>query len=253
MSTYDVVKFAHIGFGTIALLSFWISAATRKGSAPHKASGKVFLLAMVAVLALSVPMAWTIWFKFSRTLGAFLAYLIVLVSAGVWRAWRAVRDRRDFRRYVGPVYRTLALSNLAAGLGVFALGSSVGSPLFAGFSLIGVASGVAMLRFARAEPSDPRWWLSEHLSAMLGNGVATHIAFLSIGLPRLVPVLDTPAWTYTAWFGPVAMLYVAQYFLRRKYLPSRPAPDQSQPQSQRSSRTKIDPASSLSGNLAVGS
>ena len=245
MSTYEIVRYAHVGLGTVALLSFWSAALLRKGSAPHKSAGKVFLLAMAGVLALSVPMTWIIYLEHSRPLAGFLAYLIVLVATGAWRSWRAIRDRHDFRRYTGPVFRALAVLNLAAGAGALALGVGIRSPLFAGFSLIGVASGVAMLRFAARPPADPRWWLSEHLGEMLGNGVATHIAFLSIGLPRLVPALNTPAWTYTAWFGPVALLYVAQYVLRRKYL--KPL------QSQRSSRTNTAPASTLSGNLAVGS
>ena len=245
MSTYEIVRFGHVGLGTVALLSFWTGALLRKGGAPHKAAGKVFLLSMALLLVLSVPMTWIIWIKQSRVLAAFLAYLIVLVSGGVWRAWRAIRDRNDFRRYTGPVFKALALANLASGLGVLGLGLSVRAPLLAGFSLIGVASGVAMLRFAARPPADPRWWLKEHLSEMLGNGVATHIAFLSIGLPRLLPALNTPAWTYTAWFGPVALMYVAQYFLRRKYLTPL--------QSQRSSRTNTAPSSTLSGNLAVGS
>ena len=51
--------------------------------------------------------------------------------------------------------------------------------------------------------AQPRWWLAEHYGAMLGNGVATHVAFLSIGLPRLLPAIDGDALHYLGWFAPL--------------------------------------------------
>ena len=58
---------------------------------------------------------------------------------------------------------------------------------------------------------------------MLGNGVATHLAFLAIGLPRLVPALANPLWTNIAWLAPIGVALVAGMLLRRKFLPARPA------------------------------
>ncbi|MCA1713620.1 MAG: hypothetical protein LC715_00305 [Gammaproteobacteria bacterium] len=43
------------------------------------------------------------------------------------------------------------------------------------------------------------WWLVEHYSAMLGNGIATHVAFVSIGLPRLLPAVDGVGLHYLGW------------------------------------------------------
>ena len=249
MRTYEIVRAVHIVFGTAALASFWAGALARKGSALHRASGRVFLSSMALVLVFSVPMTAIIWRSQGPVIGTFLAYLIVITGTGTWLAWRAVQDKRDFRRYAGPVFRALAVLNVGAGLAVLAFGLRKGLPLFAGFSLVGILGGASMLRFAARGPSDPRWWLGEHLGAMLGNGVATHIAFLAIGLPRLVPQLATPTWNYVAWFGPLALSLLAQVYLRRKYLPPRPPVAQSQ----RSSRTNTEPASTLSGNLAVGS
>ena len=53
-----------------------------------------------------------------------------------------------------------------------------------GFSLIGIGLAVSMWR-RRAVPT-PRWWIREHLGAMLGAGAATHVAFLSTGLGRVL-------------------------------------------------------------------
>jgi hypothetical protein len=78
-----------------------------------------------------------------------------------------------------------------------------------------------MLRFARARPAEPKWWLKQHFGAMIGNGVATHIAFLSIGLPKLLPMLAGPVLQNLAWLGPLSIAVVARVLLNRKYMKSR--------------------------------
>lgn len=219
MSTYELIRYAHIGVGTAALAAFWISGIARKGSPLHKASGKVYLATMAAILATAAPMAVIIGLSGRTLMAAFLAYLVVIVATGVWNAWRAIRDKRDFAAYTGRVFKTLAWLNIGSGLAVLALGLARNVPLFAGFSLVGLIGGIVMLRFARRPPASPRWWLTEHLGAMLGNGAATHIAFLAIGLPRLVPALNTPTWNYVAWFAPVLIAFGARVVLTRRYLP----------------------------------
>ena len=56
---------------------------------------------------------------------------------------------------------------------------------------------------------------------MIANGVATHIAFLQIGLMRLVPELGGPVIQNLGWFGPLTTAYVAAYWLNRRYMKSR--------------------------------
>ena len=92
------------------------------------------------------------------------------------------------------------------------------------FSGIGLLTFKGMWQLSRQRPTDPRWWLREHLNAMIGNGVATHIAFLSIGLPRLLPMLDGQTLRTLAWLGPLTLAFVAGSSLTRKYLPKKPVP-----------------------------
>ena len=56
---------------------------------------------------------------------------------------------------------------------------------------------------------------------MIGNGVATHIAFLSIGLPKLLPMLSGPVLQNLAWLGPLMLSIIAGIYLNRKYMPVR--------------------------------
>ena len=123
----------------------------------------------------------------------------------------------------GPVYRVLTWLNLAGGIAIAGVGLFVAEQMqliIVGFSLIGISSFVRMRRFAAQPPAEARWWMRQHLNAMLGNGVATHIAFLSIGLPRLLPVLQGPLFQNIAWLAPLGVSALAGLYLGRKYLPA---------------------------------
>ncbi len=227
MSLYSTLTLLHAGLGTVALATFWTAGLARKGSPVHRAAGKLYLLAMAALLALALPMSLIILASGREVAGAFLLYLLLITTTSVWGSWRAIRDKRDWARYTGPVHRALMWLNLAGGLGIAAVGVFLAQQMqlvIVSFSLIGVIGFVQMWRFRRQPPADPRWWLREHLTAMLGNGVATHIAFLSIGLPKLLPMLAGPALANLAWLGPLVVAAVAGAWLVRKYLPRRAAP-----------------------------
>ena len=175
---------------------------------------------MLGIILTGAPMAAVRWFEGHPVTAAFLGYLVVIVAAGTWTAWRAVRDKFDVARFTGPVYAALGWLSLLSGLGVLALGIKVGAPLLIGFSAVGLFAGQDMLRKRRDTrrlTATPRWWFVEHYTAMLGNGVATHIAFLGIGLPRLLPAVDGTALHYSAWFGPLLVAAIAKVLLDRRY------------------------------------
>src|SRR5690606_22224551 len=162
MDSLSVFALPHALAGTLALLTFWTTAALRKGSQPHRLVGRVYLLAMVGVIVTGVPLTLGRWLG-GQTVGAtFLAYLLLLVTTTVWLSWRAIRDRGAPARYFGQVHAALAVANPLAGLGVLALGLSTGSALLAGFSLIGVFTGIDMWRRRRVMPARPNWWMQEH-------------------------------------------------------------------------------------------
>lgn len=226
MSVYSILVFFHVALGTLALVTFWMAGMSKKGSPLHKGAGKVYLLAMAGLLVAALPMSLQIVFTRSQVGGAFLLYLLVISCTSVWTSWRAIRDKRDWARYTGPVFKGLMWLNLASGVAIAAIGLMFAQSMqlvIVSFSAIGIVSFVQMWRFSRKAPDDPRWWLRQHLTSMLGNGVATHIAFLSIGLPRILPMLAGPTLQNLAWLGPLAVAVVAGMWLTRKYLPKRPA------------------------------
>ena len=222
MTAYSLLVSIHGAVGVLALATFWSAAALRKGSTLHRRSGQVYLLAMLGIIVTAIPMA-VVKVQLGHTLiAAFLGYLVVITATGVWGAWRAIRDKHDVTRYTGPVYQAFAWLCLGSGVAVLALGIRAGAPLLIGFSVVGLFAGQDMLRKRRQRDrlaEQPRWWLVEHYSAMLGNGVATHIAFLAIGLPRLLPGIDGVALHYLGWFAPLLVAVVAKVLLDRRWKP----------------------------------
>jgi len=222
-SAYEWIKYLHIAIGCLALIGFWTAGLARKGSPLHRRAGQLFLIAMAGILVTGVPMALHKWQSGQPITAAFLGYLLVITATGVWTSWRAVRDKRDVVRYTGPVYVALAALSLLSGAAILALGLKVGAPLLSGFSSIGLFIGADLLhkRWRRDRLAQrPRWWLIEHYTAMLGNGIATHIAFLGIGLPRLLPAIDGVALHYAAWFGPLVVAVGAKLWFDRRWKPA---------------------------------
>lgn len=222
MNAYSMLVAAHVLVGTVALVSFWTAGLLRKGTPRHRTVGRIYLLAMTGIVVTGAPMAAARWFDGHPVTAAFLGYLVVITTTGVWVSWRAVRDKASPATFAGPAFTALAALSLVAGAGVLALGIKVGAPLLIGFSSVGLLTGGDMLRrrvrYARGEQS-PRWWMVEHYTAMIGNGIATHIAFLGIGLPRLLPGVDGTVLHYLAWFGPIGAAIVAKVLLDRRWKP----------------------------------
>ena len=217
MTFVDSMRYVHILGGTIALATFWTAATLRKGSGPHIGVGRSYLIAMCVVMVSAIPLAVAAFRAGTPVFGTFLLYLVVITGTACWTAWRAIRDKRQPTRYAGTIYQALAWVNIVAGAGVLLLGIAYGIVILMALSLVGLISGPVMLRFARQGPDNTRWWLREHYLGIIGGGVATHIAFLSLGLTRFVPAEHAQTIQYIAWFGPLTAAVAARMWLNRKY------------------------------------
>lgn len=230
MASMSLIVTFHVGTGAVALAAYWSAALLKKGGRAHRLAGRVFLLAMLGILATGVPMALQALERGHPVTAAFLGYLLLLVAHGSWSAWRAIRDRRAPQRFFGPVFWTLTSATVLAGAAMMVLGLRIGQPIFVVFGGVGGLIGWGAMTARRKADQDPVWWLREHYGAMLGNGVATHIAFFGIGLRRLLPGVDPQLLQLFAWFAPLAAAGVAGWWLSRRY-GRRPqtSPSSSQP------------------------
>jgi hypothetical protein len=123
------------------------------------------------------------------------------------------------------VYWTLGGITFLAGALMIGFGLQYGIAILAVFGGVGAFVGLGALRSRRRARTDPKWWLKEHYGAMIGNGVATHIAFFGVGLRNALPGVDPALLQNFAWFTPLAASLVAGWWLDRKYggAPRKPA------------------------------
>jgi len=220
MDLYRNALFLHVAAGAIALASFWTAALLKKGSPRHRRVGQVFLLAMVVVLLSGIPLARALIERGQPVTALFLGFLLLLTGQSSWNAWRAVRDRREPARFYGPLFWIFAMLCGVGGAGIVALGLESGAVILQAFGGVGLVAAWGSLRSWqrwRRGRAPSNWWLREHYGAILGNGVATHIAFLSIGLRNALPFID-PQWRMqAAWLLPLAFAVVASIYLNRRY------------------------------------
>lgn len=218
MDAYRLTVYLHLAAGTLALLTYWGAALARKGSPLHIAIGRTYLSSMVVVLFTAAGLA-TVFIATGRpAIGTFLAYLVVITATACWLAWRAIRSKRAPGVYFGPGFNRLGWLNVGAGLVTFGIGVTLGISLLMIFSWVGILGGAVMIRQSRRPPAgDRRWWLREHYFNVLGMGVATHIAFLGLGLNRLLAPLGLQPPQLLAWTLPLAVAMIAAVWLNRRY------------------------------------
>jgi len=213
---YAFIVTAHVAVGIVALAAYWTAGLSRKGSPVHRAAGRLFMLMMLFVLVTAVLFVARMLGRETLVSAAFFAYLIVISATALATGWYSLQLKRDHARYHGRWYRALAVFNIVCGAAVLLLGIRTGQAVLMGFSLVGLVRGTGMLRLAR-QPELPRWWLREHLGSMIGNGVAVHVAFLLVGLKRLLP----PGWAVQTeligWLLPLTVAGIASVVFGRRY------------------------------------
>lgn len=221
---HGIVLALHVGIGAAALLGFWLAALARKGGPLHRRAGRVYHWAMIGILLTAPVLAKAYFDRGQWQMGVFFLYLTVLVGSSVALGRRAVRLKQDHAAFLGGAYPRLAAALLGSGLLVSGIGLWSGRILLAVFGLVGVLVAAlrlaAMLRQRRGAATPPGWWLGEHFTAMLANGIATHVAFLSVGLRGILPAEayeQFVARPHLAWFAPLAIGLGAIVWLRIRH------------------------------------
>ena len=221
MFAYGWFAALHGFVGATALGAFWIAALSTKGSRVHRVAGKAHVITMAGVIVSAVPLTLEFLLVGSTVFGMFLTYLIVLVGTSVWCGWQAIRHKRDWARYTGAGYQLLMWLNLVVGATTIVLGAfyipTLKIPIVI-VGALGIANAARMFAFRRRAPTNPRWWLSEHLSAMIPSGAGAHVAFLFFGLPKIVPAVAGTAVQNLAWIVPIVVAGIARTYAARKYL-----------------------------------
>jgi len=171
----------HVAAGLAALILFWVPALTKKGSAVHRRAGRWYTAAMAFITVTGFVLAAFFLTGERWHAGLFLLFLGVITGTSLWNGWRVLRVKRNPAGYLTRAHIAVALLNVIGGLALIAFGISVKAPLFYAFGPVGLIIGGGMLSLARRSPDDPKYWLYEHFTGMIGSGIASHVAFLAFG------------------------------------------------------------------------
>ncbi|MBL8318159.1 MAG: hypothetical protein JNJ42_07120 [Burkholderiaceae bacterium] len=224
MEVFEWARLAHIAIGVVVLGSFWAAALAAKGQARHRQTGRWYVTSMALLLAVTLLMAAGMVRSGTPMRAVFNVYVTLISVASVWMAWRSVRDRHDVRRYLGWPYRLICVALGGYGLFLLAMVPRMGSParmaMVTAFAVLGLVIAGAMAWRWMHRDDHPRWWLSEHLTAMGINFAATHASFSILAGGSVFAALKEP-WTRTAilvaWMvsALVVRLWAGRRFLRR--------------------------------------
>lgn len=177
----QVLLAIHLAAGAAALLLFWIPALTKKGGVTHRWAGRWYVRAMTTITATGLVLATGYLASERWRVGVFLMFLGLITGTSLWNGWRVLRVKKDPAKYRNAAHIAVALTNVLAGAALIAFGIAVHMPLFWAFGPVGFLIGGGMLGLLLRKPDDPKFWLYEHFTGMIGSGIASHVAFLAFG------------------------------------------------------------------------
>jgi energy-converting hydrogenase Eha subunit E len=172
---FDHSLWAHVGIGSLAMILFWATLLSVKGSLRHRRRGRTFFVSLLATVSTVPPIVLLRPVPFDPGWIVSLVYLSVCVGTVVTLAWTAIRWKDQPERFRGTHFRVLGPLLVILGVVVLVAGLAKGDPVAAVLSWVGLAYGAAMIHFAWSRaPMHARWWLSWHVSAVLGLFTAVH-------------------------------------------------------------------------------
>jgi hypothetical protein len=213
---FQIVLGVHIAAGAVALLVFWIPLVTKKGGRTHRRVGWVYvpaaatvavtgLLSCIPLVSGGAPFRWRA--------GIFLAYVSALAGASALFGVRAVRTkgRTEVSRHAIDLVPPLLL--VAGGVALAAFGIWQSRTLFVLFAALGVAIGMAQLRFWLTPPAHDRAWFLAHMNGMGTSCITTITAFVVVNARHF----GMRPFDLRLWVGPIAVLAIGLTIWTRYY------------------------------------
>ena len=182
----------HIAAGAVGLLTGFVALYASKGAARHRASGTLFVYAMVTMAMLGVAIATLFGpaAAINVPAGLLTTYLVIT-------GLTTVAARRPPSRWIdiGLLLVALAVSVSMLSLAVESLGRGKSgafvAPMFI-FATIGLLGGAGDVRVLRSGPRTGGSRLGRHLWRMTTALMIASLSF-SVRLPRILPApLRTP-------------------------------------------------------------
>lgn len=206
----------HVAVGSITLFLYWRTILSTKGSATHRRFGRLYLMLLIPVLVSVVPISARAIVERGGVAAVQFIYLVFVLCAAGWTAWRAIADKHDPDRFRGLVFRALAVALTGSGVLLLVVGIVSWNVLAVGLSMIGVVFGGAMIGFIRrAAAAD--WWLEWHLNGVCLLFAATHASFVGLVFEWLWPAWRGDELHAMTQLGTIVVAYLLRQWLGWRY------------------------------------
>ncbi len=215
MQLFHVLVMAHIVTGTIGLVTLWVPLVLRKGTARHKAWGKVFAHALLAtgclavgisLVTLRLPLETHPMFDDAALVrglfGWMMLYLATLTIMLSRYGRLCIRNRRDHRANREPLNIALLIATLLTALNCAWQGWQLSQPLMMGIAVVGITMAVLSFRFIFTRVPPANEWLIQHTRGLVGAGISVYTAFFAFGAVNTFPAL---AFHPVLWATPTAL------------------------------------------------
>jgi hypothetical protein len=220
------LRWIHIAVGTIAIILFWIPVAASKGGRLHVRIGWIYALCMAVVVLTAFGMTGMLYaaplgvrqaspaltaeqalqlIRASRQTAFFLAYLGAVTLAAGWQGISVLRTRPAPKLLRTPFAFGLNAAVILAALGSLALGLYSRNAIFGSMSVVGFLVGGGNLAYLLRGPATRSDWLYQHLSSMIGTGIAGYTAFIAFGGRHLLGPLVSPRYYVLFWLLPTVI------------------------------------------------
>lgn len=228
---FEVSKYAHIGFGLIALVLFWIPISAKKGSYAHRKSGSLYRscmwilvwsgVAMMALHGLNPFLGLSEAANAERVAASrrmfvpFFTLLLAIVAFNLVHGQRALAKRNHKASVRHPVnLALLVIMGLAAAINLY-LGSSIKHPLLIGFGALGLYGFYDSLRKVTWRYNDTDW-LHEHIASFIGTGIGAYTGFFVFGAQHLIELRFSGYFALIPWITPTIVgLILTQKWIKR--------------------------------------
>jgi len=230
---HPYTRLAHILFGSLGLVLFWVPLATTKGSAKHRFWGKLFektawlVIAFASLGVLNYVIRFTFAEASLKTHLGEISFFVVLgalsITAAImlYQGRLALKVKGDFKAANSILFWGLHLSLLASSLGLIAFALLFKPPSFFIMiiaSLFGFAVANDGYQFSRHKEVTKDIWITAHLNGMIGVGLAFYLAFGVFG-SKLIFKTDTESsgWVNALpWLLPILVIIPLTVYWKNK-------------------------------------
>ncbi|MBK8264856.1 MAG: hypothetical protein IPK80_26410 [Nannocystis sp.] len=189
-------RILHIVAGALSLLAGGVALIARKGGAPHRRAGVVFLAAMITIALTAIVLATLRPNDFLFFLGLFSCYL------ALWGRVALARKRLP-PRTPAPLAHSVPTALFGLTVLYFVVRAIDGALVFQIFVALALLLVIAHLRHLRRGGEYRVHWLLDHMTGFSTAYIASLTAFLVVNAPNYLP--NQPLVALLVWLGPTLL------------------------------------------------